>query len=414
MAGLTAEQIYDYFYNQATGTGPLTTAQSDLRQLASNYLDRAAATQRSLDKIRACWQGDASDLASQGLVPIAEALLAHGEALTTAQDGVSQQVDAWHQTRNAIQQVPPQPVPQDLVKAAGNGTLSGGALIPQGVTLMNQVKAYDAVSQANVDAYNTYSGTTDNNTGRMPPLNPLQPNTSAPLTVAAASPATPSTEHASSGSVATGHTKRSTTSQTSPAAAPAAGPAPAAPSPAAPPTVDITTTSGATAPSASAVTSPGSTSTAGVGPADDLPPYVPGSISNILSGDAAEPTFSGNPSPKPGSGAGSAGSAGNAGTGGGPRSGARAVNEPTPAARRVEAVAGEKAGTAAAPGMVGGPGAGKDEDTEHKRKYKYGPGPEEYQDKETVAPDVIGESEAHRRARIEAAELGETRLDKEK
>ena len=256
MAGLTAEQIYDYFYNQATGTGPLTTAQSDLRQLASNYLDRAAATQRSLDKIRACWQGDASDLASQGLVPIAEALLAHGEALTTAQDGVSQQVDAWHQTRNAIQQVPPQPVPQDLVKAAGNGTLSGGALIPQGVTLMNQVKAYDAVSQANVDAYNTYSGTTDNNTGRMPPLNPLQPNTSAPLTVAAASPATPSTEHASSGSVATGHTKRSTTSQTSPAAAPAAGPAPAAPSPAAPPTVDITTTSGATAPSASAVTSP--------------------------------------------------------------------------------------------------------------------------------------------------------------
>ena len=440
MAGLTAEQIHDYFYNQATGTGGLQDAQAELQDLANSYPDRAASTQRMLDKIRACWTGDASDLAGQGLAPIAEGLLAHGEALTTAQDGVSQQAQAWHTTKNAIQQVPPSPSPVDYAKAAGTAILTGGtSAIPQGVSMVKQVMNHDSVSQANVDAYNSYNGTTDTNTGGMPTLTPLPASNSAPLTIsvpAAAAPAAPSGGQAATGSVGTTHSSGGSGhggASAAPASAPAA-PSPAASGPAVPPPLGGTTTSGATAPTVPTVpTAPvGSTPVgggagvgaagvaAGLGAVDDLPGYVPGSISNILSGgSSAEPGFSGALDEPGGGSAGGrpggvgSGSGAGSGTGGGARSGARAVSEPTAAAvREGGALAGEKAGaTGGAMGGTGARGTGKDEDAEHKRKYQYGFDPKDYENDELTAPDVIGETEAHRRARIEATERGETRLD---
>lgn len=391
MASLTSDQIYDLFYHQAHGTGGLQQAQDDLLRVANEYIDDATDTQRLLDNLSSAWTGQASEAASQGLAPVAEAQLATVDDLGVAQNLFAQQASDWHQAKNAIQQVPPKPSGWDVVGTIAASIATGGlAAIPMGASMVNQYQTNDAVNSANIAAYHTYFGQTQANitnhpkyTNRVhidgvrlsvkPPSPPQQAAVSsggAPQVRGGGSASRTSAGGGSHGSAAAG--------QPAPGRS-AAGyrPAPALPggsSTAAPARPGGTTTSGAVAGiSPPTVDTPAGGGGGGVPPAGPVGSgvvpsggsgvgHVPGSIGGAIGGRGASGASTG-------SGAGSA-----VGTGGG--AGARSGVSPLTSAAEKEALAGERlipTGNAN-PGMVGGTGgAGRrdEEDAEHQRKYLY-------------------------------------------
>jgi len=57
----------------------------------------------------------------------------------------------------------------DVVRTAAAGIATDGvAAIPGGISMYDQVTAHDAVSNANVDAYNQYVKTSRDNAGSLP------------------------------------------------------------------------------------------------------------------------------------------------------------------------------------------------------------------------------------------------------
>jgi hypothetical protein len=442
MGSMSGDQIYDAFYTHAVGTEGWQTAQTGLRKMANAYPDRAAGTQRVIDTLQQGWQGQASDLASQGLAPIAVAQYSHGEHLATAQDAVSQQSESWYRAKNSIQQVPPAPSGWDWFGGVAATVLTGGvAAVPAGMSLVNQSSNHDAASQANVDAYSSYAGTTNDNVSRMPAFDTNVRSGAAPITVGVPSAPQQTATGTAAPQVRGGTSTGSSHPGTSGLVAPNSGP-PAMPNigatsgatrtaPMVPPIPGGTTTAGATIGAPLVIGSPGGGMPTGGGSAPGggvvgEPTYVPGSIGNILGG--GDP---GLPASATGSGGGRSGRLGGGGgadgfgrgngdvaggragastgagvppegdgvPGGNARSGAGAVGNAATAEE--QAMAGERAAAkGSGMGMTGAPGGAggrKEEDAEHKRKYDYGLQPEDFESDDPTVPPVIGEQDPNRR-----------------
>lgn len=159
---MDAQQIYANFHGRAAGTAGLQAARQIVGEMADRYEEAAAWVQEMADHVRSAWQGTAAEAALQGLVPLAENSLFVSEQLDTAQDLIARQIESFHTAAAEVRPVPVEPRLQDVVKLA----LSGDDLSP----MVDQMRAYQAAQQANVDAYAKYQAASEYNTTNLPSL----------------------------------------------------------------------------------------------------------------------------------------------------------------------------------------------------------------------------------------------------
>jgi hypothetical protein len=180
---MDAQQIYDTFKTHAQGTQALAAAQQMVQELAAWYPDSAVSVQKLVNGIHGGWKGNAANLASQGLAPLAEHALASGEQLSTAQDLISRQVESFHRAASAVQPVPPPLTLTNIIAAA-----AGGQNPPP---LLDQIAHRQAAQQSNVDVYNRYVGASQYNASNMPALSDTISTPSAPVAAAPPPPPAP-------------------------------------------------------------------------------------------------------------------------------------------------------------------------------------------------------------------------------
>ncbi len=149
MTSLSAQEIYENFHTQAQGTSGLARGQQCAQQLAANLQDRAIAAQTLANGIQAGWHGSAVEAAAQGLTPFAVNAYQNHQGFGSGQSLLSNQMDAFQIAVSEVQPVPPAPQMQDVLFAVTNG---GSNLAP----MQAQFAQYNAIQQANVDAYNKY------------------------------------------------------------------------------------------------------------------------------------------------------------------------------------------------------------------------------------------------------------------
>jgi hypothetical protein len=402
---MSADDIYKNFHVHVKGTHALSQAQTTSYQLASSYQQQAVDTQRLIDDIQSGWTGDASEAASQGLAPMATNLLETGDALNTHQQLIDQQVGAFHTTASKVHKVPPKPSMWDVIGTAAAGIATDGvAAIPGGISMYDQVTAHDAVSNANVDAYNQYVKTSRDNAGSLPDLSGTLPDKiTAPVSVMPPAPV----GTAQGAPVSGGPTAPRSSGRTPQPVA--SGPAPAGQGPTGvwtPPSTPTQPTPPVTQ------VPPQSTTTQGVNPVStsQLPVSTPTTVPPSGSGPVGGTTgwlFSGgtgsggNISSRLGSGSSGSGAGGLDEFGGtGSRSGApNAGAEANEGSARSGSVAAEEEalarGTTGAPGTPGAPmggrGGRREQDAEHQRRYTYDEDPDVFDgDLPKTPPPVIG------------------------
>jgi hypothetical protein len=177
MTSLSAQEIYDNFHTQAQGTSGLALGQQCARQLAVNLQDRAVAAQTLVNGIGAGWRGAAAEAAAQGLTPFAVNAFQNHQGFDSGQNIVSSQMDAFQTVVSEVQPIPPAPQMQDVLFSVTNG---GSNLAP----MRAQFAQYNAVQQANVDAYNKYVAASQANSD-VPSIMPVSAP-DAPVSVVAA------------------------------------------------------------------------------------------------------------------------------------------------------------------------------------------------------------------------------------
>lgn len=177
MTSLSAKQIYDNFHTNAQGTSGLAQGQQGAQSLAAKLQDRALAAQKLVNGIQADWRGTAAEGASQGLTPFAVNAFQNHQQLGSGVNVMSSQMDAFQTAVSEVQPVPPAPQMQDVLFAMSNGSQN---LTP----LQAQFAQYNAVQQANIDAYNKYVASSRANSS-VPSIMPITPP-DAPIAVVAA------------------------------------------------------------------------------------------------------------------------------------------------------------------------------------------------------------------------------------
>jgi hypothetical protein len=455
MAPMSAQDIYENFHGPgAKGVGALDHAQSVSYSLADSFQHEAADTQNLIGTLAAGWTGNAASAATQSLATIAEHQLAMGDALNVHQDLVYRQAGSYQTAAAKVNPVPPAPSGWDVLGSVALSLVTSGvATIPAGMSIYNQAQNHNSVSQANVDAYDTYVQASTYNATSLPTMPTGNSAVSVPITVT-----TPQQQISAGRTVnTTGFAPRShgvatTPVSSAPTSAAAYTPPPSAPiappvgsvipsqhidstpiqiSPPLPGPIDsTTTTSGTTAPPAvppannvvgggggqPAPIATGAVTDRSIGMPPGMWTGSPGGTGDIaarLGGGRlpATPTTAGPRS----FGAGAGGAGAEHVVGGAPSSGARigAPEEEIPRENRElgtatraeeEAMANERmaqrnGGQMAGP-MGAGHGAEGGHDGEHKRKYRLTEDSDVYTGTDKVAAQVIGESRADYEARI--------------
>jgi hypothetical protein len=212
MASMGAQEIFDNFHKNATGSQGLSTAGVTAQKLAAKYQERAIDIQKLIDGVRSGWTGDAAEEASQGLMPLADNSLATHQQLSTGQEIVSRQLSSFHTAVAEVQPVPPEPSMQNVITAVMTGQ------DPQ--SMLGRIVAHNAVSQSNVDAYSKYVSASRYNTTNLPPLEAMTASPGAPVAavVPPGSQTSGTVVHPSPDSRTSGTASRSGTASTSGAA----------------------------------------------------------------------------------------------------------------------------------------------------------------------------------------------------
>lgn len=423
MGGMSAQDIYNNFQN-AAGTSGLQQAQATGLNQAGSFPDRAASVQQLVDGTRAGWQGNASDLATQGLTPLAEHMLTTGQHANTSQDLVYRQIGSFQTAKNSVQPVPAAP---------GFWSTAGAMIGINSTSVHNQQAQHDAISQQNVDAYNTYVGASDYNAASQPTYSDPLPNTYAPVSVTVPPPPTPGTAsgtgitaapRAMGATSASGYAER-TGASSGISGSPYSGTGSGVGSGGVYGGATTTAGTGALPGVGSAAgATPGSTAGAGglggqgsytgnIGAALAGEAGAAGGSSRIASALAGEGGSGGSGSGGSGSGGSGSGSPGlktGTGTGSGAGSaaeeqGARSGAASAAAASAEEGLASERAAAsgvstgAGASGMGGARGGTPKDDEEHQRKIDLTADPDVFENVDPVAPQVIGETSAQHEAR---------------
>ncbi|RLK59790.1 PPE domain-containing protein [Actinokineospora cianjurensis] len=108
MTAISGEGIYDNFH-AGVGTESLISAAELLAKVAVEYETLAVEILAINASMAQAWQGEASESAQRGAVPLARWHAAAQPALTQAKEVTMNQVSLFHSARDAVQPVPPAP-----------------------------------------------------------------------------------------------------------------------------------------------------------------------------------------------------------------------------------------------------------------------------------------------------------------
>lgn len=201
MGGMSAEQIYNNFKNGA-GTKALESFAEVLVQLRRSYEDRAMAIKKIQERMESGWTGDAGMAAVSGAGPLVPALQESAANMDRTFMSVTNQAQAWNQTANSVEPVPPVP---EKPSWWDNAITLGGASDNYEKSLaehnraaqhnVDVMKRYEAMTSANQDFPRSY-------TTLSPSGVPIKIETTSPSAVSTDVSATPEVRGAASGAPA--------------------------------------------------------------------------------------------------------------------------------------------------------------------------------------------------------------------
>lgn len=161
-AGMSGAEIYHNFRGGTGDNGAgLYGAAFRVEALIANYGERTKSITALTTKMESAWQGDAGGAARRGAGPLA---VEHGlaaDSMTTANDTLHSQFDAFQTARRTVTEVPPTP---DKPSAWDNLTSLGGA----GRDYESQMTQVSAANDQNVAVMTAYEGVSETNASRMP------------------------------------------------------------------------------------------------------------------------------------------------------------------------------------------------------------------------------------------------------
>lgn len=165
MGGLTGQEIYLNF-NSAQGTNPLQAIAAELVKLQSTYGDRAQSIKDLQSSMEAAWTGEGGASARAGAGPLATGLTESAGSMDTTVGSMKTQADAWHQTANSVEPVPPLPEKPNPwttgLKAAI--PIAGPFMAHDDIsTYQDGVEAHNRAAAHNVEMFTVYSTHTSAN-----------------------------------------------------------------------------------------------------------------------------------------------------------------------------------------------------------------------------------------------------------
>ncbi|WP_460444118.1 PPE domain-containing protein, partial [Amycolatopsis cihanbeyliensis] len=175
-APLSAAEIYDQVHG---GPGPdwLSAAQQAALEL-SRKLEQCADEVAALGgEIQEGWQGEAGSAAANAAAPLADAARFDADHLRVADQAVNDQIGAFERVRTSVVPVPPDPPPftvDDVVAVIESGQDVYGPKLAR----------WQADSDANVQAFSSYHGSSLDNGHTMPSSYAPLADSGAPVAVA--------------------------------------------------------------------------------------------------------------------------------------------------------------------------------------------------------------------------------------
>lgn len=178
MGSYSATQIYEMFHSGPGTTGMYHATDGAATQMSTqDDLNNQIIQLNS--KMSGAWEGEASQAAMSGAVPLANAAQDATNSLATHQNVLSSQADAFTTARNSLNNVPsqmPNNTMNEVLAAFGD---SG--------PLDNQINQYASSSQHNVQVYQNYAQTSTLTADQMPQSYGQIPLSNATITVVAPS-----------------------------------------------------------------------------------------------------------------------------------------------------------------------------------------------------------------------------------
>jgi hypothetical protein len=174
MGSYSATQIYQMFHSGPGTTGMYHATDGAATQMSTqDDLNNQIIQLNS--KMAGAWEGEASQAAMSGAVPLANAAQDATNSLATHQNVLSSQAEAFTTARNSLNNVPsqmPNNTMNDVLAAFGDtGPLD------------NQISQYASSSQHNVQVYQTYAQTSTLTADQMPQSYGQIPLSNATITV---------------------------------------------------------------------------------------------------------------------------------------------------------------------------------------------------------------------------------------
>lgn len=146
--GLTAQQIYDQLTG-GPGSGRLNDAGSAASQEWQREEERAHDIRALATDMKSGWDGRASDAAHGAAGPLAESALQGAGQLHTSEQLLNQQSEIFHSAANSVVPVPEKPPESTILNY----------MIPWETDLDQEIQAYQADAQHNVEVFRGYDTT---------------------------------------------------------------------------------------------------------------------------------------------------------------------------------------------------------------------------------------------------------------
>lgn len=156
---MSAGHIYRNFTEGRGGEG-IASAAAIVKKLVTEYEQQADEIMQLTREMESAWQGEAASAAQWGAEPLADAHRQAAPEIDVAQDLSMRQVGSFGEAKHSVRPLPPEPTfpdPWMMVTSPDAGA-----------TYKDQVAAYNAAVQHNVDVMSAYDGASVYNTTRLP------------------------------------------------------------------------------------------------------------------------------------------------------------------------------------------------------------------------------------------------------
>lgn len=191
MGGMSGQDIYNKIHS-GPGTAKLDAAHAGANNALDVHKQLQADITAWVNKMADAWQGAGATAAQASVRPLIDRIGQSHDDLNKAQDLINRQSGSFHDVKNAVKPVPPNPSAWDMVKAGASAVATGGAGVVFGAASMaGQFSNHISTNNHNVDMYNQYAGASTYNKSNMPMQYGSMQSDQAGVTVAPPPPPPP-------------------------------------------------------------------------------------------------------------------------------------------------------------------------------------------------------------------------------